>query len=51
MYYKESTEKLFYLNKEIYGNLRIKKALEKEGLYYSRSYIAVLMNALGLKMF
>ena len=49
VYLKKRIEKLFDLNKEIYGSLRIQKALEKEGLYYSRSYIAVLMNELGLK--
>ena len=49
VYLKKRIEKLFDLNKEIYDSLRIQKALEKEGLYYSRSYIAVLMNELGLK--
>jgi transposase InsO family protein len=49
MYLKERIKKLFDLNKQIYGSLRIQKALKKEGLYYSRSYIALLMKELGLK--
>lgn len=40
---------LFNQNRQVYGSNRIQKALEKEGLYYSRSYIAVLMREMGLK--
>lgn len=49
MYLKERIKNLFFLNREIYGSFRIQKALEKEELYYSRSYIAILMRELGLK--
>lgn len=49
VYLKMRIKKLFHLNKEIYGSIRIQKALEKEGLYYSRSYVAILMKELGLK--
>lgn len=36
-------------NRQVYGATRIQKALEREGLVYSRSYIAQLMNKMGLK--
>jgi transposase InsO family protein len=49
LYLKMRIKKLFHQNKQIYGSLRIQKALEKETLYYSRSYIAILMKELGLK--
>jgi transposase InsO family protein len=49
LYLKVRIEKLFHLNKQIYGSLRIQKALKKEGLCYSRSYVAILMKELGLK--
>jgi len=40
---------IFKDSKQIYGSLRIQKSLEREGLFYSRSYIALLMKELGLK--
>jgi putative transposase len=40
---------LFKDNKEIYGSYRIHKLLEREGVNYSRSYIAKKMRELGLK--
>jgi transposase InsO family protein len=49
VYLKMRIKELFNHNKQIYGSLRIQKALEKEGLCYSRSYIAILMKELGLK--
>ncbi len=33
----------------MYGSYRIKKALERENIYYSRAYIAVWMQKMGLK--
>ena len=48
-YLKKRIEILFHQNKEVYGCLRIKKALEREGLCYATSYIALLMRELGLK--
>lgn len=41
--------KLFRESKEVYGSCLIKKMLERENLFYSRSYVAVLMRELGLK--
>jgi transposase InsO family protein len=49
LYLKMRVEVLYNENKQVYGSLRIKKALEKEGLFYSRSYVSSLMKALGLK--
>ena len=49
VYLKKRIEALFYINKEVYGSYRIQKALEKEGLFYCRSYISLLMKQLGLK--
>jgi len=40
---------IFNDSKQIYGSLRIQKSLEREGLFYSRSYIALIMKKLGLK--
>jgi len=40
---------LFDINKQIYGSMRIRKLLEREGLVYSRSYIALLMQQMGLR--
>ena len=48
-YLKKRIEILFHQSKEVYGCLRIKKALEREGLCYATSYIALLMRELGLK--
>jgi len=49
VYLKERISMLFDQSKQIYGSKRIKKALEREGLYYSVSYVASLMRELGLK--
>jgi hypothetical protein len=38
IYLKMRIKELFNKNKQVYGSLRIQKALEKEGLFYSRSY-------------
>ena len=40
---------LFNESREIYGSYRIQKILERENLFYSRSYVAVIMRELGLK--
>lgn len=40
---------LFKESKEVYGSYRIQKQLEREGFFYCRSYIAVLMKEMGLK--
>ena len=40
---------IFNENNQIYGSRRIQKVLERENIYYSRSYIAFLMKTLGLK--
>lgn len=40
---------IFEDSRQIYGSDRIQKILEREGLFYSRSYIALLMKELGLK--
>lgn len=39
----------FEQSREIYGSYRIQKMLEREGLYYARSYVALLMREMGLK--
>jgi transposase InsO family protein len=46
---KEKIKIVFENSREIYGSYRIQKMLEREGLSYSRSYIALLMKELGLK--
>lgn len=53
---KTSTESLktrvtmiFNQSRQTYGSIRVKKSLERQGLYYSRSYIALIMKQLGLK--
>lgn len=48
---KEKIKIVFENSREIYGSYRIQKMLEREGLSYSRSYIALLMKELGLKVF
>ena len=40
---------LFYENQQIYGSYRIHKMLEREGLFYSRSYVGFLMREMNLK--
>ena len=44
MHLKERIKVIFYNNKQVYGSLRIQKALEREGLFYSRSYITYLID-------
>lgn len=46
---KDRIQLIFQDSKEIYGSYRIQKMLEREGLLYSRSYIALLMKEMGLK--
>jgi transposase InsO family protein len=46
---KERILVLFNENRQVYGSYRIQKLLAREGLIYSRSYIAVLMREMGLK--
>jgi transposase InsO family protein len=46
---KERIKIIFDNSKEIYGSYRIQKKLEREGLFYSRSYIWILMKEMGLK--
>ena len=42
-------KEIFKESKEIYGSPRIQKMLEREDLFYSRSYVAVLMKEMGLR--
>lgn len=49
LFLKNRIRSIFNNNRQVYGSQRIKKALEREGLFYSRSYIALLMKQLGLK--
>jgi len=46
---KQRITALFFENKQIYGSYRIQKTLERENLFYSRSYVAVLMKEMGLR--
>tara|TARA_B110000977_G_scaffold155707_1_gene198079 strand:- start:158 stop:979 length:822 start_codon:yes stop_codon:yes gene_type:complete len=46
---KERIGSLFKESREIYGSCRIQKMLEKEDLFYSRSYVGLLMKEMGLK--
>lgn len=46
---KEKIKTIFYKSRQIYGSYRIQKMLERENLFYSRSYVAVLMKEMGLK--
>jgi len=46
---KERIKIIFEESREIYGSYRIQKQLEKEGEFYSRSYIGLLMKEMGLK--
>lgn len=46
---KERIQSIFKQSREIYGSHRIQKMLEREGLYYSRSYVSILMKKMGLK--
>jgi hypothetical protein len=45
---KERIKIIFEDIREIYGSCRIQKKMEKEGLFYSRSYIGLLMKEMGL---
>ena len=45
----ERVEIIFEESRQIYGSARIQKKLEREGLFYSRSYIGLLMKEMGLK--
>lgn len=49
IYLSERIKVIFHENRQIYGGCRIQKMLEREGLFYSRSYVGVLMKELGLK--
>ena len=49
IYLKERIRVIFKQSREIYGSCRVQKMLEREGLIYSRSYIGLLMKAMGLK--
>ncbi len=40
---------IFKQGNHIYGSRRIQKSLERENIYYSRSYISFLIKKLGLK--
>lgn len=46
---KKKIKSVFVQSREIYGSCRIQKSLERQGLYYSRSYISLLMKEMGLK--
>ena len=49
MYLKSRITAIFNNNRQVYGSQRVQKQLEREGLFYSRSYIALLMKELNLK--
>ena len=49
IYLKQRISALFIKSNKVYGSVRIQKSLEREGLNYSISYIALLMKELGLK--
>lgn len=46
---KDRIQIIFYDSKQIYGSHRVQKMLEREGMFYSRSYVARLMKKMGLK--
>lgn len=46
---KERIKIIFDDSRQIYGSYRIQKMLEREGLNYCRSYIALLMKEMGIK--
>ncbi len=46
---KERIRSIFKQSRQIYGSHRVQKMLERENLYYSRSYIALLMRQMNLK--
>lgn len=49
MQLKERIKIIFEDSREIYGSYRIQKKLEREHLFYSRSYIGLLMKEMGLR--
>jgi transposase InsO family protein len=49
LFLKARITTIFNNSRQVYGSLRVQKTLEREGLFYSRSYIAYLMKELGLK--
>ena len=49
MILKNKIKQLFIASKEVYGSYRIQKQLERENISYSRSYVAVLMQEMGLR--
>ncbi|MBU2950537.1 IS3 family transposase [Tamlana agarivorans] len=46
---KDRIEAIFNNSKQIYGSYRIQKQLEREKLFYSRSYVGLLMKEMGLR--
>lgn len=46
---RERIKSIFYENKEIYGSVKVQESLKREGLHYSRSYVARLMKDMKLK--
>lgn len=46
---KLKIKEAFENSRQIYGSCRIQKMLEREGMVYSRSYIALLMREMGIK--
>lgn len=48
-YLKSRVTSIFNDSKQVYGSLRIQKSLEREGIVYSRAYVALIMKELGLK--
>jgi putative transposase len=46
---KREDEIYFDQSRQIYGSCRVQKKLEKEHLFYSRSYIRLLMKEMGLR--
>lgn len=46
---KERIRLIFHQSRQIYGSYRIQKMLEREKLFYSRAYVAILMKEMGLK--
>lgn len=49
IYLKERIKIIFKQSIEIYGSYRIQKKMEREGIIYLRSYIALLMKEMGLR--
>lgn len=49
MLLKERIMAIYNNSRQIYGSYRIQKQLEREQLFYSRSYIGLLMKQMGLR--